>query len=363
MKKKTIITVLILFITIFLIIFGIFNISKNINLNNELEDTIVNKENENTENTEKDEEKNSETKNVEKNRFVSYNGWLRIENNILVNENGEPFRLKGISTHGLQWYSKFANKEMMKSLKEKLDINLFRIAMYTEENGYISNSSLINKVEEIVEYAKELDMYVIIDWHILSDGDPLKHKEEAKIFFEKMSQKYKDYPNVIYEICNEPNGNVTWDGNIKPYAEEIISVIRKNSKDSIIIVGTPTWSQEVDKPANNKINDKNTMYALHFYSASHKEWLRERTTEALKSIPIFVSEWGVSDASGNGIIDKEESLKWVEFMNKNNLSYAVWSLSDKNESSALLIPGASINNFNDDNLSEAGKLIKDLINK
>ncbi len=105
------------------------------------------------------------------------------------------------------------------------------------------------------------------------------------------------------------------------------------------------------------------MYALHFYSASHGEWLRERTTEALKIIPIFVSEWGVSDASGNGIIDKEESLRWVEFMNKNNLSYAIWSLSDKNESSALLIPGASINNFNDDNLSEAGKLIKDLINK
>ena len=141
MKKKTIITVLILFITIFLIIFGIFTISKNNNFNNELEDTIMNKENENTE---KDEEKNSETKNVEKNKFVSYNGWLRIENNILVNENGEPFRLKGISTHGLQWYSKFANKKMMKSLKENLDINLFRIAMYTVENGYLSYSSLIN---------------------------------------------------------------------------------------------------------------------------------------------------------------------------------------------------------------------------
>lgn len=183
MKKKTIITVLILFITIFLIIFGIFNISKNNNLNNELEDTIVNKENETIE------EKNSETENVEKNNFVNYNGWLRIENNILVNENSEPFRLKGISTHGLQWYSKFANKEMMKSLKENLDINLFRIALYTEENGYINNPSLIDKVEEIVEYAKELDMYVIIDWHILSDGDPLKHKEEAKIFFEKNESK------------------------------------------------------------------------------------------------------------------------------------------------------------------------------
>ena len=302
-----------------------------------------------------------EEKDVMKNNLVSYNGWLKIENNTLVNEKKEKIRLKGISTHGLQWYSKYANYDMMKSLKEEFDINLFRIAMYTEENGYIYNKSLKNKVEEIVENAKKLDMYVIIDWHILSDGDPLMHKEEAKEFFREMSLKYKDYPNVIYEICNEPNGNVTWENNIKPYAEEVIKEIRENSKKTIIIVGTPTWDQEVDKPAKNKINDELVMYALHFYSGTHTEWLRERVKEALKDIPIFVSEWGVSDASGNGGVYKEETIKWINFMKENNLSYAVWSLSDKNESSALLIPGASENKIIDDNLSEAGKLIKSVI--
>ena len=302
-----------------------------------------------------------EEKDVMKNNLVSYNGWLKIENNTLVNEKKEKIRLKGISTHGLQWYSKYANYDMMKSLKEELGINLFRIAMYTEENGYIYNKSLKNKVEEIVENAKKLDMYVIIDWHILSDGDPLMHKEEAKEFFREMSLKYKDYPNVIYEICNEPNGNVTWENNIKPYAEGVIKEIRENSKKSIIIVGTPTWSQEVDKPAKNKINDEQVMYALHFYSGTHTEWLRERVKEALKDIPIFVSEWGVSDASGNGGVYKEETIKWINFMKENNLSYAVWSLSDKNESSALLIPGSSENKIIDDNLSEAGKLIKSVI--
>lgn len=302
-----------------------------------------------------------EEKDAMKNNLVSYNGWLKIENNTLVNERKEKIRLKGISTHGLQWYSKYANYDMMKSLKEELGINLFRIAMYTEENGYIYNKSLKNKVEEIVENAKKLDMYVIIDWHILSDGDPLMHKEEAKEFFREMSLKYKDYPNVIYEICNEPNGNVTWENNIKPYAEEVIKEIRENSKKTIIIVGTPTWDQEVDKPAKNKINDELVMYALHFYSGTHTEWLRERVKEALKDIPIFVSEWGVSDASGNGGVYKEETIKWINFMKENNLSYAVWSLSDKNESSALLIPGASENKIIDDNLSEAGKLIKSVI--
>ena len=315
----------------------------------------------NDDSNQKNDENNNLNDNKSKNNLVSYNGWLKIENNTLVNERKEKIRLKGISTHGLQWYSKYANYDMMKSLKEELGINLFRIAMYTEENGYIYNKNLKNKVEEIVENAKKLDMYVIIDWHILSDGDPLIHKEEAKEFFREMSLKYKDYPNVIYEICNEPNGNVTWENNIKPYAEEVIKEIRENSKKSIIIVGTPTWSQEVDKPAKNKINDEQVMYALHFYSGTHTEWLRERVKEALKDIPIFVSEWGVSDASGNGGVYKEETIKWINFMKENNLSYAVWSLSDKNESSALLIPGSSENKIIYDNLSEAGKLIKSVI--
>ena len=315
----------------------------------------------NDDSNQKNDENNNLNDNKSKNNLVSYNGWLKIENNTLVNEKKEKIRLKGISTHGLQWYSKYANYDMMKSLKEELGINLFRIAMYTEENGYIYNKSLKNKVEEIVENAKKLDMYVIIDWHILSDGDPLMHKEEAKEFFREMSLKYKDYPNVIYEICNEPNGNVTWENNIKPYAEEVIKEIRENSKKSIIIVGTPTWSQEVDKPAKNKINDELVMYALHFYSGTHTEWLRERVKEALKDIPIFVSEWGVSDASGNGGVYKEETIKWINFMKENNLSYAVWSLSDKNESSALLVSGASANMVTENSLSEAGKLIKSII--
>ena len=315
----------------------------------------------NDDSNQKNDENNNLNDNKSKNNLVSYNGWLKIENNTLVNDKKEKIRLKGISTHGLQWYSKYANYDMMKSLKEELGINLFRIAMYTEENGYIYNKNLKNKVEEIVEDAKKLDMYVIIDWHILSDGDPMIHKEEAKEFFREMSLKYKDYSNVIYEICNEPNGNVTWENNIKPYAEEVIKEIRENSKKSIIIVGTPTWSQEVDKPAKNKINDELVMYALHFYSGTHTEWLRERVKEALKNIPIFVSEWGVSDASGNGGVYKEETIKWINFMKENNLSYAVWSLSDKNESSALLVSGASANMVTENSLSEAGKLIKSVI--
>ena len=324
---------------------------------------FINKGDKNKSTTKKEVNKSERRMEVEENNLVSFNGWLKIENNTLVNEKGNKIQLRGMSTHGLQWYGKFANEEMMKLLKEEWNSNLFRIAMYTSENGYIQNKSIEEDVIRLVDTAIKLDMYVIIDWHILSDNDPMTYLNESKEFFNKMSLKYKDYPNVIYEICNEPNGNVTWNDNVRPYAEEVVKVIRKNSKKSIIIVGTPTWSQDVDKAAENPIDDENVMYTLHFYSGTHKEDLRNKVKDALNKIPVFVTEWGVSDASGNGGVYLDEARKWIEFMKENNLSWANWSLSDKNESSALFIEGAPTNSLNDEYLSESGKFIKSVINE
>lgn len=295
---------------------------------------------------------------VSKNRLVSYNGWLNISNNTLVNQHGERFQLKGMSTHGIQWYGDYANETVMRTLRDEWNANLFRVAMYTGEGGYLSNKSLKDKVIQIVDTAIKLDMYVIIDWHILSDGNPLTNKNEAIQFFKEMSSRYKNSPNVIYEICNEPNGGVNWNNHIKPYAEEVIAAIRANSKNSIIIVGTGTWSQDVLDPANNPINDHLVMFALHFYSGTHTSWLRDRASQALKKIPIFVSEWGTSDASGNNGVYTDETNKWIDFMEKNNLSWANWSLCDKNESSALLKPNTPKNDISDKYLSQSGILVK-----
>ena len=300
-------------------------------------------------------------KKQEKNNYVSYNGNLKVDGTNLVNQYNEKIQLRGISTHGIQWFSKFANKEIMKQLKD-WGSNVFRIAMYTEEGGYISNNNLKDKVKEIVEYAKELDMYVIIDWHILSDNNPNNHKDEAIKFFNEMANLYKNTPNVIFEICNEPNGGTSW-SDVKSYAIDVIDTIRKNS-NNIIIVGTPTWSQDVDIASQDKIEKDNIMYALHFYSGTHKEELRNKVDKALNNgIAIFVSEFGVSDASGNGGVYLEEADKWMEYLNSKNISWVNWSLADKNESSALLEPNTSESDNINDHLSESGKYIKEQIKK
>lgn len=324
---------------------------KSIDKNSVKNDSVDNKQENKTE-----EEKQEEI--ITKSNLVSYNGWLSVEDNTLVNSYHEKIQLKGMSTHGIQWYGEFANESMIKSLRDEWNSNVFRIAMYTDENGYIQNRDLKNKLIEIVDTVIKLDMYVIVDWHILSDGNPNTHINEAKEFFNEISNKYKDVPNVIYEICNEPNGNVTW-YDIKLYAEQIIPIIRNNTPNSIIVVGTPTWSQDVDKI--DKINDKNTMYSLHFYSGTHKDDLRNRVKSIVNEIPIFVTEWGTSDASGDNGVYLDEARKWIDFMNENNISWTNWSLSDKNESSALLLPNSDKFQIKDENLSESGKFVKEVM--
>ena len=295
----------------------------------------------------------------EKNNYVSYNGKLKVDGVNLVNQYGEKIILKGVSSHGLQWFNNLITDSNIKTLKS-WGSNVFRLAMYTKEGGYIDNKSIYDTLVNDVDMIIKNDMYVIIDWHILSDNNPNTHVNEAKEFFDKISLKYKDTPNVIFEICNEPNGSTNW-YDVKSYADQVIPVIRKNS-DAVILVGTPNWSQDVDSVIGNKLEYSNIMYSLHFYTGTHKEYLRDKATKAISNgIPVFVSEWGVSDASGNGGVYLDEADVWMKYLNDNNISYINWSLSDKNESSALLLPNSSV--INDNTLSESGKYIKELLSK
>lgn len=292
------------------------------------------------------------------------NGRLKVKGTSLVNSKGKKIALKGVSTHGINWFPEYVNPSAFKTLRDGWGVNCIRLAMYTEEyNGYCSGGNkkelkaLVNKG---VKYATDLGMYVIIDWHILSDGNPNKNKKQAVSFFKYMAKKYKNHKNVIYEICNEPNGGTQWK-TIKSYAKSVIKTIRKYDKKNIILVGTPTWSQDVDTVAKNPIKGySNLMYTFHFYAATHKDTYRSKVKNALKrKLPVFVSEFGISESSGNGKINKSEANKWIKFLKQNKISYVCWNLSNKNESCSLLKSTCrKTKNFKASDLSAAGRWYK-----
>ena len=297
---------------------------------------------------------------------VSTHGKLAVKGTQLVDKNGQPFQIHGVSTHGLQWFGQYNNKAAYQTLRDDWGANAIRLAMYVDEGGYYSDrNGMKKKVTDGVQYATELGMYAIIDWHLLN-VNPKNYTSEAKSFFKEMAQKYKNYDNVIYEICNEPS-NCPW-SDIKSYATEVIQTIRAYDKDAIIIVGTPTWSQlgnqgHTYEPADDPIRGySNLMYAFHFYASesSHNQWLTAKIGTAIdKGLPVFVSEFGLSEASGNGNVDLNKAAEWMKRCDDRNVSYCVWSLCNKNESSALIKSSCGkTSGWNIDDLTKAGQFIR-----
>lgn len=292
----------------------------------------------------------------------SKHGALHVDGPNLVDQHGEKYQLYGMSTHGINWFPQYVNYDTFTTLRDDWNTNCIRLALYTAEyDGYCTGGNqekLKQVVKNGVDYATKLDMYAIVDWHVLKDENPLLYKDEAVTFFDEMSKTYADQDNVIYEICNEPNGSGTWK-DMKAYAEEVIPVIRANDANAIILVGTPTWSQDVDEAYKNPLNFDNIMYVVHFYAATHTEWLRDRVKTCIaEGLPIFISEFGICDASGNGGIDYEQAKRWKELIESYNLSYLCWNLSNKQESSSVIAAGCSkTSGWEDAELSDQGKWI------
>ena len=297
---------------------------------------------------------------VENQSIVNLYGQLSVNGKNIVDQNGDIVVLRGMSLFWSQWGGAYYNAETVKWLRDDWKCTIVRASMGIEGNGFLDNPEQeYAKVKTVIEACIDLGIYVLIDWH---DHHAENHIEEAKAFFNRVSMDYGSYPNVIYEIYNEPLA-VSWKDVLKPYSEEIINTIRSNDQDNIIVVGTPNWSQDVEDVINEQINSTNIAYSLHYYSSTHKQELRDKALLAINAgIPIFVSEWGMSEASGNGIIDMESLNIWAKFLEDNNLSWCNWSLMNKDETSAALLPTTqTLNNWSEAELSQSGKIIRDYL--
>ncbi|MDE6852926.1 MAG: cellulase family glycosylhydrolase, partial [Lachnospiraceae bacterium] len=270
---------------------------------------------------------------------------------IIVDQYGKPYQLRGASTHGIHWneMTPYVNKDAFQSLRDEWGVNMVRLVSYVTQSGYTqgAGSLLDTKIQEGVQYAKELGMYVIVDWHIHAEN-PHTTKAQAEEFFRKYAAMYQGYDNVIFEICNEPTGVVWYDGSggdLYSYCKDIAGIIRYAGSDALIVCGTNTWSQDVEDVAKKPLKDdgfKNILYTFHFYSGSHYNDKMDKVRMATAAgTPIFVTEFGICDASGNGGYDTANADKWIELLDERNISYACWSLCNKNESASYLLPSCS----------------------
>jgi endoglucanase len=272
---------------------------------------------------------------------VKEHGQLKVTGTTLTGSKGEPVVLHGMSFGWHNLWPRFYNAGVVHTLINEWHCSVIRAAMGIELNdsGYLkSPAASMDKIKAVVAAAIQQGVYVIIDWH--SHNIKL---EEAKIFFGAMATTYGKYPNVIYEIFNEPDYE-SW-LEVKAYSEAVIKTIRAIDNDNVILVGSPKWDQDIHLPAADPIQGyNNLMYTMHFYAGTHKQWLRDRTDDAIKKgLPVFVSECAGMEASGDGPIDQEEWNKFVAWMDARGISWIAWSVSDKKETCSVLEPSAASN--------------------
>ncbi len=299
---------------------------------------------------------------TDKKSIVSTHGLLRVYNAHVVDKNNQQLSLFGNSMYSSNtcWEGeKFYNESVVKWLKTDFKATIVRVALAVEESGgYIDDpAGNLARVKKVIEAGIANGMYVIIDFHSFKAEDYIN---QSVAFFREMATLYGKYDNVMYEIYNEPL-KVSWSEVVKPYAEKVIAAIRAIDPDNLIIVGSPYWSQKVVEAANDPINDKNVAYTLHFYAGSHGQWLRDDATLAMqKGIALFVTEWGTSDASGNGGFNPATTEEWLDYCKTNNLSMCNWAVNDKDQTVSILKPGANpMGNWTSADYTQSGTYVRE----
>lgn len=292
----------------------------------------------------------------------STSGQLQVEGTYLTDSQGNHVVLRGVSTHGLQWFPQFVNDSLFGQLSDEWDCNLVRLAMYSKDYCEGNANEDLRILHEGIDACIAHDMYVLVDWHILEDSDPNQNIEHAKVFFDQISKEYANVPNLIFEICNEPNGLTTW-YDVSNYANQIIPVIRANSPQAVVIVGTPEYDRNLMSAVRYPLPFENVMYTLHFYAATHDRDLRAELLDALDAgLPVFITECGLSEHTGDGAANFDSAVAWFDTLAEHEVSFTIWSLCNKPETSAFIRSTSSATTrLEDKDLTPVGLWCRSLI--
>lgn len=330
--------------------------------------------------------------------IVDRHGQLSVEGSKVKDECGRTAQLKGMSFFWHMWdrSSEYMNRNVIEWLRDDWKVEIVRIPIGVREGdacSVLGNRTLsagecqgsnpggitgkqwgYDVARRGIQAAIDAGVYVIIDWH----AHPNK-RAEAKEFFQAMAREFGQYPNVIYEIYNEPEGSSwedldqTWP-QLKEYSRDLIATIRQHDSDNLIICPTPFYDQFVhqaaDDPITVDINNRpvsNIAYCLHIYADAHRfdgqpgNWAKEALR---KGLPMFVTEsgatatdFGRARSTGRNRPNYPEYDKWRNWWDDNGISFCTWSMSIKDEFGSSLLPGASTagNWNNQTNLSDEGR--------
>jgi endoglucanase len=131
------------------------------------------------------------------------------------------------------------------------------------------DGSFLTTLDWAVKNALSNKLNVILDLHNYTDvaKDPAAYKSRFLVYWRQISERYKDSSNhVIFEILNEPNGELTpqlWN----EYLHEALAVIRETNPTRNIVIGPAYWNtidhlKELELPKD----DRHIIVTVHYYT-------------------------------------------------------------------------------------------------
>jgi endoglucanase len=292
---------------------------------------------------------------------VARYGRVRVRGRHITDEGGNPVILRGMSLFWSQWMPQFYNEAALRWLRDDWKIDVIRAPIAVHNEGYLSFPDCeMAKLEAVIAAGVTLGLYVIVDWHA-HDPEP----DQAAQFFAAVAEKYRDLPNLIYETWNEPLGCYDWSTVIKPYHMRVAGEIRARGCTNLVVAGTEKWCQHVSPAADDPLAIENVAYALHFYAGTHGQALRRNVVDVVsRDLPLLVTEWGTSEADGNGKLAALETRRWWRFLEANQIGYVNWSVGDKRETSAALQAGAAAQGgWRSGSLTHSGRLVRNQLRR
>ena len=324
---------------------------------------------------------------------VAKHGRLSISGNKMVSQHGHEVQLKGMSffwgnsgAEGRPFY----NDAVVGWMTHDWKVDVLRAAIGPANDpqntsapftyvgaGYIDGDEAgqWNNVVTVVEGAIRRGIYVIVDWH---SHKATTYTTQSAAFFTRVVQAYGRYPNLIYEIYNEPCNqanrcsNESWD-QIRNYSNTVVSAIRTaetslgaGTHNNVVIIGTRGFSS-LENPGeinSSPVTGTNLAYSLHFYNDQwHWDnfWGRAETILSANRA-VFVSEFGISTSDGGGSVNTDRGNQWLTRLNGAKVSWVNWSITNKNESSAALVPSAGTNGgWTTAQLSTSGNWVRNIL--
>jgi len=273
---------------------------------------------------------------------------LSVKGNRFVNPAGETVILRGLALSDPaellkkgQWNRKYF--EAAKSW----NANVVRIPVHPAEWRKFGDDAYLKHLDQAVQWAGELGMYVIIDWHSIGNiltgvyhrPSYITTRDETFRFWYTVAERYKGNPVVaMYELFNEPTnregmmGRLPWP-DYKAYIEELIYMIREIDARAIPLVAGFNWGYDLSYVRDEPVGFPGVAYVTHPYPQKRKEnweenWQRDWGFVAEK-YPLVATEFGFMSADGPGahvpvIADEVYGEAIIKFFEERGISWTPW---------------------------------------